>query len=379
MSSTSGSVVRRFIKDAVQAYCHGYLAWRFRAQRGDYYLYLADLIDGTGGAKNLFTIFQDDASRRHTGNCRRALSQIWLERYPQAGGDLFATWFGSFPLEDLIAIQNAQHKGADTLVATFRKLAGMCQLLDSAKATFTQTAFVGVAAIFVALAAVMSIPLYTADHLTRVFSAVPPELFGSWTQALISFSAFLRNAWHFVLMFSLLIGFSLLWSLPNWTGSRREWVNSFGIWLFYRRVQSIRFLSLLGVILNRQGNAGTRLRHALLLQAMHAKPWIGSHLQRMIQRIDQGASVTDALDSGLIDSDIWWYFVDMVCTLGLDSALERTCERLESNSLHSVRRQAIFLRWSLLLTALSVVLGVLLWHFRVFDELRHALSIHYAH
>jgi hypothetical protein len=33
----------------------------------------------------------------------------------------------------------------------------------------------------------------------------------------------------------------------------------------------------------------------------------------------------------------------------------------------------------LLLSALSIVLGVLFWHFRVFDELRHALSIHYAH
>ena len=99
----------------------------------------------------------------------------------------------------------------------------------------------------------------------------------------------------------------------------------------------------------------------------------------MIQRLDHGASVIDALDSGLIDSDIWWYFVDMVCTLGLDTALERTCERLGSSSLVGMHRQATFLRWSLLLGALSVVLGVLFWHFRVFDELRHALSIQYAY
>jgi hypothetical protein len=39
----------------------------------------------------------------------------------------------------------------------------------------------------------------------------------------------------------------------------------------------------------------------------------------------------------------------------------------------------MFLRWTLLLFALAVVLAVLFWHFRVFDELRHALSIHYAH
>jgi hypothetical protein len=99
----------------------------------------------------------------------------------------------------------------------------------------------------------------------------------------------------------------------------------------------------------------------------------------MVQQLDRGASVTEALDSGLIDTEIWWYFVDMVCTFGLDKALERTCERLGATSLQSIRRQAMFLRWTLLLFALAVVLAVLFWHFRVFDELRHALSIHYAH
>ena len=168
-------------------------------------------------------------------------------------------------------------------------------------------------------------------------------------------------------------------SLPNWIGVWRRRLDNVGLWLFYRRVHSLRFLSLLGVILNRHGSAGTRLRHALVLQSRYMSPWLGSHLQSMIQRLDHGASVIDALDSGLIDSDIWWYFVDMVCTLGLDTALERTCERLGSSSLVGMHRQATFLRWSLLLGALSVVLGVLFWHFRVFDELRHALSIQYAY
>jgi phosphate/sulfate permease len=108
-------------------------------------------------------------------------------------------------------------------------------------------------------------------------------------------------------------------------------------------------------------------------------PWLDWHLQRMLKGIDQGCSVIEALDTGLIDSDIWWYFVDMVCTLGLDTALERTGERLASKSLHSIHKQAIFLRWILLFCALAIVLGVLFWHFQVFDELRYALTIHYAH
>ncbi len=379
LDRSSGIDLRRYLSDTLQAYRLKWLAWRFRFQRGDYYLYLADLIDATGGTKNLFSIFQDDATRMRSRNCRAALSEIWLERYPLSGGDLFATWFGSFPLEDLIAIQNAQSMGADTLVATFRKLAGMSKLLDSAKMIFVQTALVGFVAALVAIGAVASIPIYTADHLARVFSAVPVELFGSWTKALQSLATVLREAGFFVVLLALLFGATVLWSLPNWVGAWRRRLDNVGMWLFYRRVHSLRFLSLLGIILNRHGHAGTRLRHALVLQSRYMSPWLGSHLQSMIQRLDHGASVIDALDSGLIDSDMWWYFVDMVCTLGLDTALERTCERLGSNSLVGIQRQAAYLRWSLLLSALSVVLGVLFWHFKVFDELRHALSIQYAY
>ena len=379
LDRSSGIDPRSYLGDTLQAYRLKWLAWRFRFQRGDYYLYLADLIDATGGTKNLYSIFQDDATRMRSRNCRGALSEIWLERYPLSGGDLFATWFGSFPLEDLIAIQNAQSMGADALVATFRKLAGMSKLLDSAKMMFVQTALVGFVAALVAIGAVVSIPIYTADHLTRVFSAVPVELFGSWTKALQSFATVLREAGFFLVLLALLFGATVLWSLPNWVGAWRRRLDNVGMWLFYRRVHSLRFLSLLGIILNRQGHAGTRLRHALVLQSRYMSPWLGSHLQNMIQRLDHGASVIDALDSGLIDSDMWWYFVDMVCTLGLDTALERTCERLGSSSLIGIQRQAAYLRWSLLLSALSVVLGVLFWHFKVFDELRHALSIQYAY
>jgi hypothetical protein len=376
---SSVTALRRYLDDTFQALRLRCLAWRFRLQRGDYYLYLADLIDATGGTKNLFSIFQDDAQRMRGRNCRGALSEIWLQRYPLSGGDLFATWFGAFPLEDLIAIQNAQSMGADALVATFRKLASMATLLDSAKVTFAQTALVGFVAVLVAIGAVMSIPMYTADHLARVFSAVPVELFGAWTKALQSFATVLRETGLLIALMVTLIVTAALWSLPNWVGAWRRRLDNVGLWLFYRRVHSLRFLSLLGVILNRHGHAGTRLRHALVLQSRHMSPWLGSHLQSMIQRLDHGASVIDALDSGLIDSDIWWYFVDMVCTLGLDAALERTCERLGSSSLAVIHRQAIFLRWSLLLGALSIVLGILFWHFRVFDELRHALSIQYAY
>ena len=121
--------------------------WSFRSQRADYYEYLADLIDATGGSKTLLNIFQDDALRYPTG-ARGVLSRVWLERFPQAGGDLFSTWSATLPLEDLLAIQSAQYAGADALTRTLRQLANVVRLVDRARLILLTTAFSGIAALF---------------------------------------------------------------------------------------------------------------------------------------------------------------------------------------------------------------------------------------
>ena len=147
--------------------------WSFLSQRADYYEYLADLIDATGGSKTLLNIFQDDALRYPTG-ARGVLSRVWLERFPQAGGDLFSTWSATLPLEDLLAIQSAQYAGADALTRTLRQLANVVRLVDRARFILLTTAFSGIAGLFLAFGSILSIPFFTAKQFRKVFAAVPP-------------------------------------------------------------------------------------------------------------------------------------------------------------------------------------------------------------
>jgi len=56
----------------------------------------------------------------------------------------------------------------------------------------------------------------------------------------------------------------------------------------------------------------------------------------------------------------------------------RVRQRVEVRLLARVRRQALVLRWSLLIASLSTVLGITLWHYAVIDELRLALTNFYA-
>ena len=133
----------------------GCAAWQFNAQRADYYDYLSDLIGATAGTKTLLNIFQDDARRYTTHSVRGRLSASWAERFPRAGGDLFSTWYGSFPLEDLVAIQAAQYAGAGALMQTLRQLSTVVRVSDAARQAFLQTILVGALSLIVALASVL--------------------------------------------------------------------------------------------------------------------------------------------------------------------------------------------------------------------------------
>ncbi len=362
------------------------LGWRvhlaarqFRSKRADYYDYLAEMIAVTAGAKTLLSVFQDDAQRYARQGARGVLSQHWFETFPKSGGDLFATWFGALPTEDLVAVQAAQYAGAGALTQTFRQLAAVVRVTDSARQAFVQTVWVGLVGILVAIASIFAIPLFTADHLAGVFAAIPPDRYGRLTRGLFLTADWLKLLWPALLGLSVSLVALTAWSLTHWYGAGRRFADQWGIWRLYRVVQAVRFLSLLAVLLKPRGNTSARLREALLIQQRGAAPWLGHHIGQMLLRIDAGALAVEALNTGLIDHETWWYFTDMVQTMGLDEGLQRTKTRLAAFTVQRLQRQAMVLRWSLLLVSVAVVFAVAFWHFRVFDELRQSLSLFYAH
>lgn len=89
-------------------------------------------------------------------------------------------------------------------------------------------------------------------------------------------------------------------------------------------------------------------------------------------------SATHAMNTGLIDRQTWWYFADMVQAVGLDLAMDRTGRHIESQAVARMRRQAVWLRWTLLIGSMLVVMTIGLLHYRVIDELRQSLSLQLA-
>jgi len=135
---------------------------------------------------------------------------------------------------------------------------------------------------------------------------------------------------------------------------------------------------LLSLLLKQRGHHGTRLREALAAQRRAAVPWLRWHLDQMIARLDAVLSAPQSMNTGLIDRQTWWYFTDMVQAVGLDEGMERTQGHLETLAVARLRRQALALRWLLLIGSMLAVLAIGWLHYRVMDELRLSLSLQFA-
>lgn len=352
-------------------------ALRFRPQRADYYEYLADVVEGTQGRKSLRDIFEDDARRYGTGTVRGRLCQHWAGAYLGAGGDLGVAWSDTLPHDECQLLSCVQEEGGD-LAAALRDLARAVRLASEAWAAVLSAAATGVLSAVVAFALLCAIPFFTVPRLQQVFQAVPPEDYARLTRALFAVASGLKQwlaLWVVLLSGAVMLA---LWSLANFTGDIRAVLDRWLLWRLYRDFQAIRFLSLLAVLIRQHGAADTRLRRALSVQARDAPPWLHAHLQAMLSRIDAGASGAGIFDTGLLDPQTWWYMADMMDALGVEPGLARVRQRVEVRLLARVLRQALLLRWVLLILSLATVLGITLWHYAVIDELRQALTNFYA-
>lgn len=352
--------------------------WAFRRHRADYFEYLSDFMSSVAGQRTLKEIFEQDARRYGPRTTRGRLSAQWARTYPMAGGDLYATWRGAFPEDELVIVRVAQLSGNASLIDTLADLSQAQRLVRQSSEVLISTLATAVAAVLVWVAMVLLVPAFTVPRLQDVFSSVPPAYYGAATRQLFAFSAWVSSWWVWVII--LMTGSLVLaaWSFPNLVGPLRRWLDPVLFWRLYRCVAAIRFLSVLHVVLNQNDAGSTQLRTAITLLCRGGSRWSVWHLKRMTERIDRGWVGAATFDTGLFDRSLYWYLQDMSMTRGLVTALGLCKSRLAGYFMKTVGRQAAAARWVMLLCCVASLLGLGLWHYMAIDELRRALMIFYA-
>lgn len=353
-------------------------AWCFNRGRRAYYDYLAALLRGAAGARTLKQIFAADANRYGSGTPRGRLSRRWLHLFQVAGGDLYATWFGVFPVAELAVIRSAQARGNQTLTDTLGEMSRVLGVLSAARAILQTSLLTAVLAVIVMVATLLAVPFFTVPRLQDSLAMVPSEYHGSAIRSLHQLASTVEMAWPLVVIMVALTLWLMPLSFGRYKGSLRKSLDTFGPWRVYRQVQALRFLSLLAVALGRGEHGATRLRQALVVQLAGASPWLSAHIAAMLRNIDSGRVGADVFDTGLLDPPQLWFLDDMVAAGGLVEGLRNCSAWVERHVLVTVARQAATLRWCLLLSAVAVIGSVALWHYAAIDDLRRGLALFHA-
>lgn len=353
-------------------------SWRFNRGRRAYYDYLGALLRGVGGARTLKQIFAADARRYGDSSPRGRLSRRWLHLFQAAGGDLYATWFGVFPVAELAVLRSAQAQGNEALIDTLGEMSRVLGVLEAAKAILRASLLTALLAVTVMAATLLAVPGFTVPRLRDSFAVLPIEYHGSAIRSLFQLAGTVEQAWP--LMLSGLV--AVLWLVPlsfaRYAGRLRKPMDAFGPWRVYRQIQALRFLALLAVALGRGEHGATRLRMALSVQLPGASPWLSAHVEAMLRNVDSGGTGAQVFDTGLLDPPQLWFLDDMVAAGGLVEGLRHCSAWVERHVLGTVARQAATMRWCLLLAAVAGVLSVALWHYAAIDDLRRGLALFHA-
>ena len=369
--------MQRFVQ-WLHALQHRIDCMRFAPSRVDYYGYLSALLQGMQGSRTLKSVFDMDAHRYGPRSVRGRLSLYWSQAYQVAGGDLYSTWLYSFPQAELGVLRAAQAYGSTALLNALGELAAVLRLAEKSRHILVSTLWAGAVALLMLCVMLLLVPVFTLPSLLHTFSAVPAEYYGRLTVMLLRFSGLIETYWAFVAV--LLAGGWLvgLWSLPNTSGALRHRLDRHAFWRLYRTIHALRFFSVLAVLLARDEVGSTQLRAALSMQKMGASRWLNGYIDLMLARIDSGMAGASTFEVGLLDRIHFWFLSDMVLARGLHQGLVLSTERLAQHVLEVTARQALMLRWCLLLGCLAGLLGLGLWHYAVIDELRRSLMLFYA-
>jgi len=347
-------------------------AWRFRNKRADYYEHLADIIVATEGHKSLRDIFADDADR-YQGLPRGTLSRHWAQRIEDSGGSLAATFADTLPATDVAILAAVQETGGGNLEGALRGLARQERLQIAIQKVTRPDRIVQWMSLALLIGTLWLIPAFLVPNMVDALP-VPEQYLMGPAKSLKATAAWLETAGPPILIVLLTVVAMRSWFLDHAIGDWRKSVDGWGSFRQYRDIQAIQFLSTLATIMLSRGNDQTGLKNALMLMRPGASPWLHRHLDTMLHSLDDAVTGPQTFNTGLLDRETYYYLSDVHDALGMDLALAKTRDRVETALLASVERRSKVMRWVSMLLALLVTIVVFLWARSAFDEVTSLLK-----
>lgn len=331
-------------------------ARKFRPDRGQWYQHVADMLDLSDGKMNVMTILERDASR-YAGMPRGILAKYWFERYIENGAKLGEAMRGTLPPEDVALITVAEQNA--TLPSTLRELAASTEEIEAARNAFMQGISAPAVALAIAIGCILVVTYVIIPTYVTNFAAFPPDRWGPVGKTAYKASQFVRTFGWFI---GLVLGGGftwLLWSMRNYTGPRREWLDRHVVFYqLFRDLQGPIFITQLASLVrrdtSRMGTPTLTLPQALERIHAHTFPWLRWRIEQMLERHEEKPNdMVHIMSIGAFDNRILYLLADLQEVAQLEESMDKVAKHSLSNVKHGMPKRIRLLKYSMIGLAIA--------------------------
>lgn len=150
------------------------------------------------------------------------------------------------------------------------------------------------------LALVGLIFFFSIAIIPKIVTVMDPAKWPDSAKPLYTVSQFVQNEWYIVVAVIVSAIFATSWSMPKVVGSLRGFLDIFPPFSFYKAFHGANLLISLASLMK----SGIPLVDSLHEMKKLSTPYIRWHLNKMIGNMEEGASLGEALDTGLLSPEM---------------------------------------------------------------------------
>lgn len=202
--------------------------------------------------------------------------------------------------------------------------------------------------------------------IPKIAEVMDPSLWPDPAQKLNSMATFVRDDWWVVVIIVTLLGIGISYSLPRLTGRVRDYLDYLPPYSFYKAFHGANLLISLAALMK----SGIPFVEALKDMQKLSSPYIGRHLDKMIHNMADGSSLGEALDTGLLSSEMMVSVYMMSHNANFQSAIYEIGRQAVTRSIEKIATIAGMLNG----VALLGVTGYVGWVYYAFFSVSNAMA-----
>lgn len=331
-------------------------AFEFKSKRGEFYCDLASVMlssPGTSIAKIL-----ERYAERYKSEPVGVLSRHWLNRFTHVG-TFSASIRGTVPQEDMATLIASESSG-DLAVGLEKLGRNICALQkcksELNKAMMTGFLLVAILHVYIAIEAFGVLPkmekaLSGAVNLADLGSA------GMW---LFGGAKFVRDWWIVYVVFFVATTGLTLWSLKNYTGKGRRWLDENVLpFQMTRDFAAAGFFTTIGAITTPRAGSVVQLNDALHQLATNAFPWMKWQIKLILDNLSaRPNSKGEIFNTGIAGKRIYYRILDLSDSKEVPVMLREIGDIILTTAPEDIKSKAKKMTFLLTFVCLVTMLGI---------------------